>query len=41
MTGREDKAVKHQINTEWIYPPVDDEEAILEQADYRYTWSMD
>lgn len=41
VTGSEAKAVKHQINTEWIYPPVDDEEAILEQADHRYTWSMD
>ncbi|MDF2823765.1 MAG: h16 [Mycobacterium sp.] len=41
MTGSEAKAFKHRINTEWIYPPVDDEAAILEQADYRFTWSMD
>ena len=41
MTGSEAKAFEHRINTEWIYPPVDDAETILEQADYRYTWSMD
>ena len=41
MTGSEAKAFKHRINTEWIYPPVDDEAAILAQADYRYTWSLD
>ncbi|MBO0677849.1 FAD-dependent oxidoreductase [Mycolicibacterium sp. S2-37] len=40
-TGSDAKALKHRINTEWIYPPVDDEETILEQADYRFTWSMD
>ena len=40
-TGRDAKALKHRINTEWIYPPVDDEATILEQADYRFTWSMD
>jgi NADH:quinone reductase (non-electrogenic) len=41
MTGSDAKALKHRINTEWIYPPVDDEDAILNQADYRFTWSMD
>jgi NADH dehydrogenase len=41
MTGSDAKAFKHRINTEWIYPPVDDEEAILEEADYRFTWSME
>lgn len=40
-TGSDAKALKHRINTEWIYPPIDDEETILEQADYRFTWSMD
>jgi NADH dehydrogenase len=40
-TGSDAKALKHRINTEWIYPPVDDEQTILEQADYRFTWSMD
>lgn len=41
MTGSDAKAFKHRINTEWIYPPVDDEDTILQQADYRFTWSMD
>lgn len=41
MTGSDAKAVKHKINTEWIYPPVDDEDTILQQADYTFTWSMD
>lgn len=40
-TGSDAKAVKHRINTEWIYPPVDDEATIFEQADYHFTWSMD
>lgn len=40
-TGSDAKAVKHRINTEWIYPPVDDEATILAQADYHFTWSMD
>jgi NADH dehydrogenase len=40
-TGNDAKALKHRINTEWIYPPVDDEATILQQADYRFTWSMD
>ncbi|MCV7319598.1 FAD-dependent oxidoreductase [Mycolicibacterium confluentis] len=41
MTGSEAKAFKHRINTEWIYPPVDDEDAILRVADYHFTWTMD
>lgn len=40
-TGTDAKALKHRINTEWIYPPVDEEDTILQQADYRFTWSMD
>ena len=40
-TGSDAKALKHRINTEWIYPPVDDEATIFEQADYHFTWSMD
>lgn len=35
MFGAQAKALKHQINTVWIYPPVDDAESLLEQADYR------
>jgi NADH dehydrogenase len=38
MTGEEAKTLKHQINAEWIYPPVDDAEAILQLADYHQTW---
>ncbi len=41
LTGSEAKVFKHRINTEWIYPPVDDEEVILREADHRFTWSMD
>jgi NADH dehydrogenase len=41
MTGSDAKAVKHTINTKWIYPPVDDEDTILQEADYTFTWSMD
>ncbi|BBY28935.1 NAD(P)/FAD-dependent oxidoreductase [Mycolicibacterium sediminis] len=40
-TGSDAKALKHRINTEWIYPPVDDGETIFEQAHYHFTWSMD
>jgi len=40
MTGSEAKAFKHRINTEWIYPPVDDEEAIFREADYHFTWTL-
>ena len=38
MTGEEAKVLKHQINAEWIYPPLDDAEAILKYADYHQTW---
>ena len=38
MTGNEAKTLKQQINAEWIYPPVDDAEAILKYADYHQTW---
>jgi NADH dehydrogenase len=38
MSGKEAKALKQQINAEWIYPPVDDAEAILKLADYHQTW---
>ncbi|MDO5619762.1 NAD(P)/FAD-dependent oxidoreductase [Kocuria sp.] len=41
MTGQEAKALKSQINTEWIYPPVDDRQAILDLADHRRTWPID
>jgi NADH:ubiquinone reductase (H+-translocating) len=38
MTGEKAKALKQQINAEWIYPPLDDAEAILKYADYHQTW---
>jgi NADH dehydrogenase len=38
MTGTEAKALKQQINAEWIYPPLDDADAILKFADHRQTW---
>ena len=38
MTGKEAKTLKQQINAEWIYPPLDDAEAILKLADYHQTW---
>lgn len=41
MTGEDAKKLKHQINGEWIYPPVDDRDAILDLADYRRTWPID
>jgi NADH dehydrogenase len=41
MTGSDAKAFKHRINTEWIYPPVDDEDTILKEADYHFTWAVD
>ena len=37
-TGVEAKRLKQSINTEWIYPPVDDAPAILALADHRTTW---
>ncbi|MEU2246650.1 FAD-dependent oxidoreductase [Streptomyces sp. NPDC019224] len=37
-TGQEAKRLKGQINSEWIYPPVDDADLILRAADHRKTW---
>jgi NADH dehydrogenase len=36
--GAEAKQLKQSINSEWIYPPVDDAELILRFADHRTTW---
>ncbi|MEV0847781.1 FAD-dependent oxidoreductase [Streptomyces sp. NPDC049954] len=41
LTGQDAKQLKQQINTEWIYPPVDDAEAILGLADHRTIWPTD
>jgi NADH dehydrogenase len=38
MTRQEAKELKRNINTKWIYPPVDDADVILGQADWRTTW---
>jgi NADH dehydrogenase len=38
MTGNAAKTLKQQINAEWIYPPLDEAEAILKHADYHQTW---
>ncbi|MGW1886814.1 NAD(P)/FAD-dependent oxidoreductase [Streptomyces sp. NPDC001970] len=38
-TGDKGKELKRQINAEWIYPPVDDADAILELADHQATFS--
>jgi NADH:ubiquinone reductase (H+-translocating) len=38
QTGAEAKQLKQTINSEWIYPPVDDAQAILKLADHRITW---
>lgn len=35
LTGAEAKARKRAITEEWIYPPVDDAEELLRQADHR------
>lgn len=37
MRGAEAKALKTQINTEWIYPPSADRAALLNAADWRNT----
>ncbi|GAA3310105.1 hypothetical protein GCM10020295_76300 [Streptomyces cinereospinus] len=37
-TGQEAKKLKQQINSAWIYPPVDDAGLILRWADHRTTW---
>jgi NADH:ubiquinone reductase (H+-translocating) len=36
-TGAEAKQIKRSINSEWIYPPVDDAETILRFADHHTT----
>lgn len=41
QTGPDAKRLKQNINTLWIYPPVDDAEKILRQADHRTTWPID
>jgi NADH dehydrogenase len=38
MTREQAKALKRSINSSWIYPPVDDAQVILAQADWRTTW---
>ncbi|MGV9786722.1 NAD(P)/FAD-dependent oxidoreductase [Streptomyces sp. NPDC003435] len=38
LTGQEAKELKQRINSEWIYPPVDDPEKIIRAADHRTTW---
>ncbi|MGW4274529.1 NAD(P)/FAD-dependent oxidoreductase [Streptomyces seoulensis] len=37
-TGEDAKQMKQRINSEWIYPPVDDADLILRWADHRTTW---
>jgi NADH:ubiquinone reductase (H+-translocating) len=37
-TREEAKSLKRSINGEWIYPPLDDAETILDHADHRTTW---
>jgi NADH dehydrogenase len=36
MTGADAKQRKRTINEQWIYPPLDDREAILGWADLRF-----
>jgi NADH dehydrogenase len=38
LTRAEAKDLKRNINALWIYPPVDDAEVILHQADWHTTW---
>ncbi len=38
MTREDAKALKRNINSSWIYPPMDDAKVILAQADWRTTW---
>ncbi|MFV0459708.1 MAG: NAD(P)/FAD-dependent oxidoreductase [Actinomycetales bacterium] len=38
QTGDEAKKLKSSINSEWIYPTVDDPDLILLHADHRTTW---
>jgi NADH dehydrogenase len=35
LTGKEAKALKHSINTEWIYPPRAEREEVFASADPR------
>jgi NADH dehydrogenase len=35
MSGAQAKTLKQEINTVWIYPPLDDADALLHLADYR------
>ncbi|MFC4607303.1 NAD(P)/FAD-dependent oxidoreductase [Streptomyces maoxianensis] len=37
MTGQEAKKIKALVNTQMIYPPVDDVAALFKMADYRYS----
>ncbi|WP_351233364.1 hypothetical protein [Streptomyces sp. NPDC002133] len=37
MTGQEAKKIKVLVNTQMIYPPVDDVAALFKMADYRYS----
>lgn len=41
MTGDDAKELKSNINTLWIYPPVDDTDLIIHRADHRKTWPID
>ena len=38
QSRHEAKDLKRSINTEWIYPPVDDADTIVLHADHRTTW---
>ena len=38
LTRQAAKDFKRNINTSWIYPPVDDATTILDHADWRTTW---
>ena len=38
LTKQDAKDLKRNINTLWIYPPVDDATTILDHADWRTTW---
>jgi NADH:ubiquinone reductase (H+-translocating) len=38
LTKQDAKDLKRNINTSWIYPPVDDATTILDYADWRTTW---
>ncbi|MEV0183181.1 FAD-dependent oxidoreductase [Streptomyces sp. NPDC050625] len=40
-SGDAAKRQKSNINAEWIYPPVDDGEKILDWADHRTTWPIE